>query len=417
MAVNVAGISDPIAVAHGGTGATAITGAREALGLLSTGSSLFETAAMRRWRAAWAARKSLPCNALVLSNSNGVGYYGSAIADPWVRVMANMLAVAAGFTVDAGYVTQHSLTNYLNTWTTSGTVTEFSTSGLGYAAVSPAANGGYIEIARVCDRFWVLFTAGTLIGKYGVQINGGSSINVAAIAGTIAGGYAWDSGPLTLQSNTVRLTATDATFAPRLEGVRFFNGNANSSGSQGLLSASNSLTGVGPRVWNGSKFGTKASDFAATSATTWWTDSLTVVNPDLVDVCFGTNELTSGQTTTQLKTYYGTLVSRISTVMSNLGRPTPSYRFHVPHGTGATDAAFLPYRTAIIEAAVTNGAAILDIYGLTGFVGTPAADTHSFTSSIDGSNRVHLSTMGHRAVGEASGGHLLAAGGLAVGAA
>lgn len=402
------------AVLKGGTGASTVATARDNLSLLSPGSPMFDATSMRAWRAAWAGRKAAPCNVLVLGDSNAVGYYATLIEEPWVRVYAKMLAVAAGLTVNPGYVSRHSLNNYLHSWTTSGSLNEFATSGLGYAAVGPAANGGYIEITESCDRFWILYTGGTLIGKYGVQVNAGASIEVPAISGTIAGGYAWDSGALTPGSNTLRITATDTTFAPRIEGVYFFNGNGNSTGSQGTLSNANSLTGVGPRVWNGAKFGTQASHFAATSATTWWTDSLRVVNPDLVEVCFGTNEITAGTTPATMKTNIATMVARINTVMAGLTRPTPSYRFHVPHGTGANDAAFLPYRTGIIESAIDNGAAIVDRYGLTGFVGTSATDLWGITTTLDGATRVHLATKGHRLVGEYVAGHALTGAGLGV---
>lgn len=386
-----------------------------ALGVRSPGTPTLEGTELRQFRSAWAGRVSAPVNVLVLGDSNSVGYYADTRANTWTRIMATLLSAAAGHSADEGYVTRHSLTNYLNTWTTSGSLTEFSTSGLGYAAVSPAANGGYIEVTKTCDRFWSFYTRGTLLGAHSVKIDSDPAVTVPFVSGTITGGHAFDSGPLTPGSHTIRLTSTDATFASRLEGVYFFNGNGNSSGSQGDLSAANSLTGVGPRVWNGAKFGARAGTFAATSATTWWTDGLNKVNPDLVDICFVTNEITAGTTPAQMKTDYATIVARINTVMTAASRPAPSYRFEVPHGTGASDVVFAPYRDAIIEAAVANGAALFDRYGITGYVGTSTADQWGITATLDGASRVHLSTKGHRLTAEHNAGWILAAVGLAAG--
>lgn len=376
------------------------------------GSPWEEATALRAYRAAAAGRAAAPCNILILGDSNSVGYYGSDRAHTWQRVFSAALAAANGQTQDEGYVSRHSLTNYLNTWTTSGALTEFSTSGLGYAACSPAANGGYIEITKTCDRFWSFYTRGTLIGAHTVKIDSDPAVTVPFVSGTISGGFAWDSGALTPGSHTIRLTSSDATFASRLEGIYFFNGNGNTSGSQGALTAVNSLTGAGFRVWQGAKFGTRAGTFAATSATTWWTDGLDKVNPDLVIMLWGTNEITAGTTTTQMQTDYATVVARINTVMTAAGRPLPSYLIEVPHGTGADAATFAPYRAALIDSAASLGAALFDRYGLYGYVGTSTADLWGLTTTLDGASRVHLSDKGHRLAGETTARYLLAAAGI-----
>lgn len=376
------------------------------------GSPWEEALALRAFRAAAAGRASAPCNILLLGDSNTVGYYASSRANTWRRQFSATMQAANGQTADEGYISRHTLTNYLATWTTSGALTEFSTSGLGYAAVSPVANGGYIEIAATCDRFWSIYTRGTLLGKHSVTIDGGAPVEVPFVAGTITGGHVWDSGALSNAEHTIRLTSTDATFAARLEGIYFFNGNGNTSGSQGSLSAANSLTGSGFRIWNGAKFGTRSGTFAATSATTWWTDGLDKVNPDLVIFLWGTNEVTAGTTTTQMQADYAAVQSRINTVMVAAGRPTPSYLFEVPHGTGASADAFAPYRAAIIDSAADLGAACFDRYGLYGYVGTSTADEWGLTASLDGATRVHLSDKGHRLAGDTTARYLLAAAGI-----
>jgi lysophospholipase L1-like esterase len=373
---------------------------RDGLGVLGPGSPMFEGTTLRTARIAWAGRKAAPFTVLLLGDSITVGYYATTEAERWARIFSQTLHSANGQRPGLGYQSKHSLLNYLQTWSNSGTVAEFGTSGLGYGATSPAANGGWIETTGICDRFWIRYTAGTLIGKFGVQIDGGSSTNVPAIAGTIAGGYTWDSGPLTRGSHTVRITSTDATFAARIEGAQFFDGNGNTSGSQGDLSAVNSRTGAGVRVVNGAKFGTRASDFSASSATTWWTDGMDKVNPNLVVIAWGVNEIGAGDSASSFATSLTTVINRINTVMTAAGQVLPSYLLVVPHGVGADASTITAYRTAIYQTAQTLGCAVLDRNSIAGFVGTSTADVWGYTSSLDGATRKHLSNAGHRLMGE-----------------
>jgi lysophospholipase L1-like esterase len=403
-----AALGDPVVVAHGGTGATTIDTARDALSLLSPGSPMFEGPELRTYRAAWAGRKATPLNLLLLSDSNGVGYYATTDANRWVQLLAANLEGANGQRHAVGYMPRNTLTNYTLPWTSSGTVTDFATSGLGYGATG-ITSPGYIETTQTCDRFWVRYTAGTLIGAFSVTIDGGAPITVPAIAGTIAGGYTWDSGPLTRAAHVIRITATDGSFPCRFEGLVLFDGNGNTSGAQGTLSASDALTGTGVRVINGAKFGTTAGSFAAASGSIWWTDGLDRLPPHLVIVAFGTNEIAAGTSTVTFKANLAAIVARINTVMATASLPAPSYLFVVPHGTGVDANAITPYRTAIIEAAATAGAAVLDRSALTGYVGTPTADVYALTSAIDGATRVHLSDKGHRLVGEHTADYLLRA--------
>jgi lysophospholipase L1-like esterase len=373
---------------------------RDGLGVLGPGSAAYEALALRSWRAAWANRKAAPVNVLLLGDSNTVGFYANDDPGRWAKVLSATLQAANGQRPDVGYMPRHSLTNYILPWTSSGTVTEFTNSGLGYGTVGLAAGTGYIETTQTCDRFWVRYTAGTLIGQFTVKIDGNTPVTVPNIAGTIAGGYTWDSGPLTRGSHTIRITSTDGSFANRFEGLVIFDGNGNTSGSQGTLSAANSLTGTGVRVWNGAKFGTRAGHFAVSGGLAWWTDGLDKINPDLVILAFGTNEVSQGTTTTQFKADIAAIVTQVNTVMTAASRPAPSYLFVVPHGTGANDAAFLPYRTAIIEAAFAAGAALVDRHALTGFIGTAGADQWGLSTVLDGATRVHLSNRAHRLAGE-----------------
>lgn len=361
---------------------------------------------LRSARAAWGAGL---LSWLALGDSNTEGFYASSIALRYLDIAKRALESGVAGSAAVGYVPRHSLTNYGYTWTTNGALTEFGTSGLGYAATGPAANGGYIETTQTCNRFWIRYTAGTLIGQFTVSIDGGAGVVVPAVVGTIAGGFTWDSGPLSTAAHTVRITSSDAVFPSRIEGVMFFNGNGNSSGAQGSLTAGNALTGTGVRVWNGAKFGTKAITFAAASATTWWTDGLDKIAPRLVTMMFGTNEINAGDVATTMRTNIVAIIDRINTVMDAAVQPRPSYVLIVPHGTGALSTTADAYALAIRNAANDRGCAVFDMREVTGFVGTSAADTYGYTATADGATRLHLSDAGHRVLGQLLADYLLRA--------
>src|SRR3954464_1709975 len=105
---------------------------------------------LRSARAAWSAGL---LSWLALGDSNTEGFYASTSANRYVEIAKRMLEGAVGGSAAVGYVTRHSQTNYLYTWTTSGAIVE-RTTGLGYGSVSPAAAGGYIKTTQTCDRFW-----------------------------------------------------------------------------------------------------------------------------------------------------------------------------------------------------------------------------------------------------------------------
>lgn len=411
LAASLAALGPPVPLSAGGTGQTAKDTARDALGVLTPGSPMFEGAELRAARAGWANRGSAPFNALLLGDSNGVGYYASSDAQRWAQILASILEGANGQRHAPGYMPRHSLTNYVLSWTSSGTISDVNTSGLGYGAVDISAPGGYIETTQTVDRFWVRYTTGDFIGAGQVTIDGGAPATVNSANGAQVGGNTWDSGALIRGAHLIRITAPDGFGFPfRFEGLQLFDGAGNTSGSQGTLTANNSQTGTGVRLFNGSRFGSTAGSFAAISASSvWWTDGLDRINPHLVILAFGTNEIGGAQSTATFKANLAAIVSRINTVMTAASRPAPSYLFVVPHGTGANAAAIDAYRLAIIEAADAAGGAVLDRNALVGFMGTAAGDTYGYSTGLDGATRVHLNDKGHRLAGETTGDYLLRA--------
>lgn len=412
LSASLTALGNPVDVAHGGTGGTTVALGRDGLGLLSPGTPHFEGAALRAWRAGWAGRKAAPCRVLLLGTSNMQGFYASTEEARQAQILAAILESAAGQRHQVGWFPRHSSTAYLQTWTTSGTVADHSSSGLGYGAVNltPPA---YIETTVTCSRFWISYALGTLIGGFNVYVDGVLQAGpwAGGGSGALVGGLLWDSGPLTRAAHLIRIQAVDGFgFPMRFEGMLVFDGAENTSGSQGTLSQANSQTGSGVTVINGARFGARAGTFAVASGSgPWWSAGLAKLNPCLVIAEFVTNEISAGTTTAQYKADVTAMWTQVLAEYTAASLPPPSLVLRIPHATGANGAAIAPYRVATYEVAATLGAAVLDLSVAFGFVGTPAADVYGVTSAIDGATRVHLSDKGSRMAAELTADYLLRA--------
>lgn len=382
--------------------------------LVAPGSPFLVGQTMRSWRAAWAKRFLVPINILLLGDSNTVGYWATAEANKWAQIFATMMEQACGQRHAFGYQSRHSIVNYTQAWTNNGTVTDVNTSGFGYGAASIAATTGWTQATGVCDRFWVRYTTGTASGAFSVSIDGVVQATIANVAGGITGGLTWDSGPLPRGPHTVRLSATSAV-TPIVEGIYWFDGNGNTVGAQGTLTAANSQTGLGVRVINAAKFGSTAGDFAAAAGGgTWWSDGLDRFPPDIVIMAWGTNEIGAAQAPATFRTNLGTVAGRVNTVMATASQPPPAFVLIVPHGTGAAATDVAPYRKAIYQAAGDIGASVIDRNALMGYLDNATADPYGFGSSFDGATgRKHLDDPGERVAGETTATYLLEAVGVA----
>jgi lysophospholipase L1-like esterase len=379
--------------------------------LTAPGSPYLVGQSMRGWRAGWAKRTTQPVNILLLGNSNTTGYWATTDANRWAQIFATMMETANGQRHTLGYQSAHSLVNYTaGQWTVVGATTDVATSGLGYGAATIAGTGtsGSRSATQMCDRFWVRYQTATAAGAFTISIDGVVAATIAASAGAVVGGLTWDSGPLPLALHTVKLTSTTTT-TPIVEGIYWFWGNGNTVGTQGTLSAANSQTGLGVRVLSGPKFGSAASDFSVIAPSgDWWTAGLDRFPPHVVVMAWGTNELGGVVAPATFRTNLGLICARILTVMSTAGKPPPAFVFIVPHGTGTLTTDILPYRKAIYQAAVDNGASVIDRNAMMGNLDNATADPWGFGSGFDGATgRKHLDDPGMRVAAETTANFLL----------
>lgn len=370
-------------------------------------------AELRALRSQWAKRAASSVNLVVLGDSITQGYYASTFDQSLMGILMSRLCQANGQPVPAGYVPMgsNSLSSYVNRQWTMTNVTDSVNYGLGYSAGTLAASGsGVATITATCDRFWIMYPqAASGLGAFSITIDGVAAATVTP-TGTARGGRVWDSGPLTRDSHTIRVTTTTATAAV-VEGIYLFDGNGNTSGAQGTLTAANARTGAGVRLWNAAHFAYMASNYAASNnGTNWWTDGLDMIWPDAFVFVLGANDCT-GTFTGFFHNDLVNIITRIKNLAILNGQIHPSIIIVSPYGVGASSVdAMPPFREMARQVAVEQGCAFVDLYEVMGYVGTAAADTYGLMSALDSAtNKLHPSDTGHQLIGDYLSGWILSA--------
>lgn len=360
-----------------------------------------------------------PCNVGILGDSITVGYWASAMTTTYADMLAKSLYDFVAQTVPTGYISLHSLCSYVapKVFAFAGTTADDNNSGWGYGARSLTPTAGIASITQTFDRLWVHFPDVQFNGQFRVRVAGslvGSTIVPVADGSVSLGGRIWDSGSFgSVASRAVAIEPIDGLGFPSIvEGITFFSGNGNTSGAIGRISAANANTGTGLRVHKMGHFGYHTGQFDVTSATSCdWEDAITsgYVPLKLLIIMLGTNDqnVSFARTPAQYSQSLQTIVARVNAAHVASGNPIPSYLFVSPYGVGVDNTVTPHYRQALYEAAEASNAAILDIYNaFGGFVGTPTADVNGFTSSLDGSTRIHPSDLGMANISASIGGFL-----------
>lgn len=373
------------------------------------GSSYLQGPQARSLRVGWANKASQPVNVLIVGDSVTAGYSASTYSNSWVAVMTDRLQQAFGQpqnVADGYYMIDwagHANTSYTGKlWTYTGSPTYNLDLGLGLSNITLHSGDTVTSPSVVCDRLWVTYPRIAGLGAFDVYIDGSLAATVSGAGTPTLGTRIWDSGVLTRTSHTVTIQPHGASNT-RVEGVMFFDGNGGSSGTNG----------TGMRVWNAGHFGYSTTQFAASGASSWWTDGLDNVNPQLVVISLGINDQRGGLVTaSQYETNLNTIIARINTVSAANGKNPPSYLIVSQYGTGTSAGASTDYQKAARSAAKTNNAMCVDFYELLGWVGTSTADIYSLMSSLDPSTgKVHPNDTGHKIIGNAMAAYILTSAG------
>jgi lysophospholipase L1-like esterase len=236
--------------------------------------------------AALADRDSNPCDILICGDSITEGEGATAVTNRWIDKFAQRMRLAfpvQGVAGGAGYIPPwYAFTLTGQAFTAAGYTAVDTTKGLGRRAITLGKNAtdgaGSLTITRKCTGFTV-YSARAYTG-FDVIVDGGAPISSAQGSGLSVQGTAVTG--LTSGTHTIQIvkTGADGSSIP-VQGVMFYDGDETK----------------GIRVWDGSKSGTRAEQFAAASGAAGsdaWADMLNVaVTPDLVVMAWLTNDYTT----------------------------------------------------------------------------------------------------------------------------
>ena len=286
----------------------------------------------------------------------------------------------------AGYIPA-SHYNVASAWTYGGgNPTDSSVFGVGrMTTILVAGTANTASITVDCDRFQLL-GLGSSSGT--VTIDGGAPQPLLVTAAGFDGRIVFDSGALAPGAHTILCTAPAAGVHFYLNGILVFNGDSPTTGIHKWESANPQTQALYllPSAYGGSATGPSANF-------PYWVDAMDTANPDLILPEFGINEElgpigTGGQRSAS--DFKKDLKNLVSIVTAKTPGQPPSVLPLVmwAHSfNNNTEAVWLPYRQAIIDAAAANGwARPVDIYDSAGYIGT---DPYALT--VD---KVHASLKG-----------------------
>lgn len=263
--------------------------------------------------------------------------------------------------------------------TTPGTDSNF---GLGLKTALVTSARGY-EYAITGTSFDVYYATGPSTGSLSITIDGGTPVTVTT-TGALGHGV-WKSPALTAGQHVVRVLGATTTSA-YFSGVFVYNGDET----------------AGIHVYEGGRFGYRASQFAATAVTNSY-DMLRLILPHLVVVALGTNDFSQQVAIDAYKASMRTIFGRIRGKAPNAAILLTAYsrRGDVAAGQAIE---WQDYVSALYDLADE------DIGGLNGASGIAAADltrwmpeaalTGADLFGIYDIDRVHPLPKGHALIGE-----------------
>jgi lysophospholipase L1-like esterase len=257
--------------------------------------------------------------------------------------------------------------------------------GLGQRA-APLVGSQYAQTTITADRLWLLYTQAPSVGDMGVSIDGGTVQTVHTAAPVTKSGRAWDSGAIASGLHTVRVTALQTpggTQAVILDGVMPFTGDGGPLGHD-----------PGVHAWDGALAGSNTAMFAA-STNNWWDTTNDTVNPDLIVIGLGANDINLPITSAQYAANLKTIIERYRTgTATTPAAPNSSILLWIEPNWGGRDATtWQPYVEAAYSVAQSEGTGLVDMYQRLG----TASLGEFFVDAI------HPSNAGHRMIADGIG--------------
>lgn len=269
---------------------------------------------------------------------------------------------------------------------TSGTVNNFSSSGLGMrtSLLSAGASRTYTFTGTSCD---VLYARQSGHGQMSVTIDGtlAGTFN-CSVSGATTSGNRWSSPALTDGAHTVVLAVASGSFAS-YNGLIFYRGDEAS----------------GVHTYEGARFGAVSADWTSNSHLMW--QDMTAVGPHLVSFDIGANDY---QAQVDIATFTANVQTVIANVRAACAATRPSVELIAFHRRGDVASPAIPWSSYVnalrnIAAADTGGpagatgVAFLDLSSILPEPGSAGAGDGL---GLIASDRVHYTDAGSAVVAE-----------------
>lgn len=236
----------------------------------------------RPFHTALAKRETTPVDIVCIGDSITEGARSSTLDDRWVNRLRDKLRSAyptPGVSGGFGYIPAQYYTTGPNNDSqvftlTGGVVLATTQFGLGKRSVVLDASGEKITASNIqCSSFDVVYTQGTTQGTFGVSIDGGA-VTTHSTAGATSSGTRWNAGALTPGEHDIEISWQSGNKVD-IEGIMVYDGDED----------------AGIRMWEGGHGGVKTSAFnISASPVTYWQETITNIQPDLVLIELGTND-------------------------------------------------------------------------------------------------------------------------------
>lgn len=316
---------------------------------------------------------------VTIGDSNTEGGTATNRQKSWTNVMRDELRrrfQPAGVAGGEGYLPSWIVRGGpADPFTWSGGSTGASTEGLGRRNIN-VASGQTLTTTFTGTRFKLLYTRHSAGGDFTVTIDGGAPATVNGNNATTLNSQVWDSGALSAASHTVSIAHVSGSTA-HIEGAIAYNGDES----------------AGIRTHQGGHSGYTVQDFLASTA---WTASLGVIQPDLVCMMWATNDFS---TLVPVATFKTRLASLIALIRASCASKPSIVLAAAPerYDTGYTPLApYGDYVTAMAQVASEDGkVAFLDLRNVIA-VGGDADGTGSTDA-----DKVHFTTVGQGMIARA----------------
>lgn len=349
---------------------------------------------MRQLHAALAQVASAPCDLVGMGDSIMEGLDATAIGAAgtrWIDLLRDYLRARwqpGGVTGGAGYLPIYQ-PFVASSWTSVTGASDLVAHGLGKKAAVFSAGGHGATLVFTGTGLDIIYTKGNGYGTFSWAIDGGLATNV----NTNSGGAETDGWVVQIRGLS---DASHTLVLARVSGAVIVDGAMVYRGDEA----------AGIRMWDAGHGGHTASVLNGTSAN-YWRNVIATIQPDLVMICFGTNEYSGvlpGDTPTALTTNLLAIMTAIRAQCT----VSPSFLLIVPPQRGDVVAPLFPwsqYVAAIYAAARADGyAGVLDMGQR--FDTDPLTPYHASVGLIHATNKVHPLDLGHAVWAQAVNGYL-----------